>query len=154
MKKITFALLVILFLILQSVWNLQPFSHRGSDASALADTSQRNPNGSSELALLMREMQSYTHRAKAHLNTDTVPETYPQAFDKLHSATVTPGISKNEFFNTFADVYLKSVKDYSGSSAGNRTETYNAMVSACLSCHAEHCPGPVPVIKKMMWDPK
>lgn len=153
MKKSLVTITLLLFIIF-----IMPIVPSGTDAytnnGALADTSQRNPNGSSELALLMREMQSYTHRAKAHLNTDTVPETYPQAFDKLHSATVTPGISKNDFFNTFADVYLKAVKDYSGSNAGNRTETYNAMVSACLSCHAEHCPGPVPVIKKMMWDPK
>lgn len=154
MKKPAFALIVILFLVLQSVWNVPSFIGSGSGAFLWADTSQRNPNGSSELALLMREMQSYTHRAKAQLNSDTVPETLPPGFDKLHSATVTPGIVKNEFFNTFADVYLKAVKDYSASNPSNRAETYNTMVSACLSCHAEHCPGPVPVIKKMMWDPK
>ena len=115
---------------------------------------QDNPNGSSELSKLMREMQQYTNRAKEGLKTNAKPEPYPIAFDKIHTAKITEGMSKSDYYGSFADLYVASVKNYAKSSKANRLETYNNMVSARLACHSQHCPGPVPVIKKMMWDPK
>ncbi len=115
---------------------------------------QDNPNGSSELSKLMREMQDYTNRAKAGLKTNAKPEPYPVAFDKIHSAKITDGMSKSDYYGSFSDLYVMSVKNYAKSGKSNRVETYNNMVSACLACHSQHCPGPVPVIKKMMWSPK
>ena len=115
---------------------------------------QDNPNGSSELSKLMRDMQQYTNRAKEGLKTNAKPEPYPAAFDKVHTAKITEGMSKSDYYGSFADLYVASVKNYAKSSKANRLETYNNMVSACLACHSQHCPGPVPVIKKMMWDPK
>lgn len=115
---------------------------------------QDNPNGSSELSKLMRDMQQYTNRAKEGLKTNAKPEPYPVAFDKIHTAKITEGMSKSDYYGSFADLYVMSVKNYAKSGKSNRVETYNNMVSACLACHSQHCPGPVPVIKKMMWEPK
>lgn len=117
-------------------------------------TSQNNPNGSSELSTLMRDMQQYTNRAKEALKSGAKPEPYPAKFDKIHTAKITEGMSKSDYYKSFADLYVMSVKNYAKSTKADRVETYNNMVSACLACHSQHCPGPVPVIKKMKWDPK
>lgn len=122
--------------------------------SVMADTSFVNPNGSSELSLLMREMQAYTNNAKKALQNNTNPAPYPESFNKIYSATISDGMSKSDFYKQFADIYLTAVKNYSKSNNQERAENYNNMVNACLACHSQHCPGPVPVIKKMVWDPE
>lgn len=119
-----------------------------------ASSQDNNPNGSSDLSKLMREMQQYTNRAKEGLKTGAKPEAYPKSFDKIHTAKITEGMSKSDYYKSFADLYVASVKNYAKSSKTNRVETYNNMVSACLACHSQHCPGPVPAIKKMIWESK
>ncbi|MDQ3051474.1 MAG: hypothetical protein M3Q95_11355 [Bacteroidota bacterium] len=121
--------------------------------TATADTTFANPNGSSELAVLMRDMQVYSNKAKADVKSGKSPAPYPTAFDKIHTARISEGMSKSEFYKSFADLYVMSVKNYATSTPAIRIETYNNMVSACLACHSQHCPGPVPAIKKLMIEP-
>ena len=116
---------------------------------ASADTTDVNPNGSSELSLLMRDMQKYTNQAKADLKAGKTPASFPADFNKLFTAKISENNSKSEFYNQFGELYISSVKNYASSSTENRVETYNNMVNACLACHSQHCPGPGPVIKKM-----
>lgn len=116
---------------------------------ATADTIDVNPNGSSELSLLMRDMQKYTNQAKADLKAGKSPAPFPAAFNKLFTAKISENNTKSDFYNQFGELYISSVKNYASSTAENRIETYNNMVNACLACHSQHCPGPVPVIKKM-----
>jgi hypothetical protein len=108
-----------------------------------------NPNGASELATLMRKMEKFSIAAREDVKNGKQPELFPVEFDKIHTAKVTPKMEKSEYYNSFADLYLMSVKNYTSSSPQERINTYNNMVSACLACHTQHCPGPVPAIKKM-----
>lgn len=117
--------------------------------SALADTTDRNPNGSSELSMLMRDMQKYTTDAKADIKGGKTPAPYPAEFDKVHTAKISEGVSKSDYYKQFADLYVMAVKNYATSTPATRVETYNNMVSSCLACHSQHCPGPVPAIRKM-----
>ncbi len=110
-----------------------------------------NPNGMSELAILMRDMQKYTNDAKAAIKAGKPPLAYPVSFDKIYTAKISDGMHKSDFYKSFADLYIMSVKNYNNSKPEQLIETYNNMVSACLACHSQHCPGPVPVIKKMTW---
>jgi len=121
--------------------------------SASADTTFQNPNGTSELAMLMRDMQKYANDAKAALKAGTKPAPFPEAFKKIYTAEITEGMSKSDFYTQFADLYITAVKNYSTSTAELRVDAYNNMVNSCLACHSQHCPGPVPVIRKMIWDP-
>ena len=120
---------------------------------ANADTTYVNPNGSSELAVLMRDMQNYSNEAKAAVKSGKAPLPYPVRFDKIHTAKISDGSSKSDYYKSFADLYVMSVKNYASSTPVTSIETYNNMVSACLACHSQHCQGPVPVIKKMMIEP-
>ena len=132
-----------------SILSMQMILPEQSDSVALADTTYKNPNGSSELALLMREMQTYSNIAKGDVKNGKKPGAYPVSFDKIYTAEISESMSKSEYYKSFADLYIMSVKNYATSSPENRVDTYNNMVSACLACHSQHCPGPVPVIKKL-----
>ena len=118
--------------------------------TAFADTTYANPNGSSELTVLMRDMQAYSNQAKADIAAGKKPAKYPAKFDKIHTAKISDGMSKSDYYKSFADLYVMSVKNYANSTTAQRVETYNNMVNSCLACHSQHCPGPVPVIKKMI----
>ena len=97
-------------------------------------------------------MQKYTNQAKADIKSGKSPAPYPSAFDKVHSAKISDGMEKSDYYKSFGDLYIMTVKNYASSTPENRVETYNNMVAACLACHSQHCPGPVPVIKKMKWE--
>lgn len=144
---------ILLILLIGIILSARSFVSEHSDSSLYADTTYKNPNGSSELALLMRHMQEYTNDAKEALANDKSPAAFPGGFNNIYTAKISDGMSKSDFYNQFADLYLTAVKNYSVSDKANRAETYNNMVSACLACHSQHCPGPVPVIRKMVWDP-
>ena len=141
---LTFVLLIAGVLMLQVVVPDQAIS------TAVADTTYANPNGSSELALLMREMQAYSNQAKEDIAAGKKPAKYPAKFDKIHTAKISDSMSKSDYYNSFADLYIMSVKNYATSTSAQRVDTYNNMVNSCLACDSQHCPGPVPVIKKMM----
>lgn len=108
-----------------------------------------NPNGSSELSQLMRQMQSAADSAKQMIRNGDVPRNFPEAFLKIHTAQPTDSDTKKESFDGFATHYLNSLKTLYSSSKADAPKHYNAMVEACLSCHYEHCPGPIKAINKL-----
>ncbi len=142
--------LITLFVLLVVILTFQTIAPESSIQVANADTTDLNPNGSSELSKLMREMQKFTGEAKKTLISETAPASFPTSLDKIYTAKISEGVNKSEFYKQFADLYVMSVKNYASSNSENRIETYNNMVNACLACHSQHCPGPVPTIKKMM----
>ncbi len=118
--------------------------------TAGTDTTDLNPNGSSELSFLMREMYNHALSSRNLALEEKKNEEFPEAFNKIHTAVPTDRFTKNEHFDSFADVYLNSVKSYAATDEANLKLNYNNMVSSCLACHASHCPGPIPKIKKLL----
>jgi len=126
--------------------------HESSTFSALADTTDINPNGSSELALLMRKMNQHVQQAREDVQNGRIPQAYPSEFEKIYSATPTTETTKKEYFNHYADVYISALRSYSKSEQENQKKNYNNLVSACIVCHTTHCPGPLMVIEKLPLD--
>ncbi|MBL7896814.1 MAG: hypothetical protein JNK50_16060 [Bacteroidia bacterium] len=108
-----------------------------------------NPNGDSELALLMRAMRDTTKSFKEMIMAGKVPTKFPDVFLKIHSAQPTDNETKKPSFNGFADGYLAALKNLSSSDDLNVKVNYNALVQACENCHSEHCPGPLGTIRKL-----
>lgn len=108
-----------------------------------------NPNGSSELAQLMREMQTSAEAAKQTVAAGGVPKNFPAAFSKIHTAEPTDSETKKESFDAFAAHYLNRLELLYKSSKEDARKNYNAVVEACLSCHYDHCPGPIKAINKL-----
>ncbi len=108
-----------------------------------------NPNGDSELALPMREMEANAIDMKKFIETGRVP-----ASDYDHSTlfTATPteeGKTDLPEYKTMAQSYLDAMKSLQSANQENVTGAYKDMVNMCLSCHKSMCPGPVVRIEKL-----
>ena len=120
------------------------------NATVVNDSTDMNPNGSSDLSLLMREMLDHAQSARKLALENKVDTTIPASFIKIHTATATDFETKNSYYDTFADLYLNAVKSYGKASNTEAISNYNNLVNTCLACHSTHCPGPVPRIKKLL----
>lgn len=109
-----------------------------------------NPNGSSELSLLMRQMHDRAAEMKQLVEQGKQLGSFPEEFKNLNTAVPTDSTTKKSSFDAFAQNYLSALQSVYHSEEGMVTSKYNEMVNACLSCHSDHCPGPVPKIKKLV----
>ena len=108
-----------------------------------------NPNGDSELALLMREMKSSSESLREKIKQGNLPEKFPEEFLKIHTAKPTDSETKKASFDGFADSYLNNLQTLFHSPKEDLTKNYNAVITACANCHSEHCPGPLKAINKL-----
>ena len=111
--------------------------------------SDRNPNGVSELAALMRTMEAQTETWKKEIEAGQAElDPVPDVYRTLKTAVPTEKEMKNEFFDGFSD-------DFNGYAAAlvkarkkDRKTAFNTMVGGCMNCHTQMCPGPVKRIRK------
>lgn len=122
----------------------------GPSKQVQADSSDINPNGSSELSILMRDMYDHALAARKLALNGEKDVAFPKEFNKIHTATPTDETTKNSYYDTFADVYLNALKTYSGTASEELKSNYNNLVNTCLACHSSHCPGPIPRIRKLL----
>ncbi len=106
-----------------------------------------NPNGDSELALLMRDMYDDGMVTKQQMLEGKKPEVKAK-YHQLHTAKATqPEKVATPNFNAFASAYEAAVNNFLESDAAHRSETYHNMIDACMNCHQDICPGPTRKIK-------
>lgn len=109
-----------------------------------------NPNGTSELSMLMRQMHDRADEMKQLIAQGKMPGTFPEEFARLNTATPTDSLTKKPSFEGFSKNYISALQSVYQSDESAVTAKYNEMVNACLACHSDHCPGPVPKIKKLI----
>lgn len=109
-----------------------------------------NPNGDSELALLMRKMIKHLETEHAAILANQAAVSYPAEFEKIKTAKRTETKDVSENFQAESDIYLNSLKAYHNSTAENRITNYNNLVNSCVNCHMNECPGPVKTINKLI----
>lgn len=112
-------------------------------------TKPLNPNGDSELALLMREMLHSSENLKEMIKQGNLPKEFPEAFLKIHTAKPTDSETKKTSFDGFANNYLSNLQMLYNSPKDELTQNYNSVITACANCHSEHCPGPLKAINKL-----
>lgn len=117
--------------------------------SSSSCTKPVNPNGDSELALLMRNMLQSAKSMKELVKEGKMPEKFPEEFLKIHTAKPTDSETKKASFDGFASNYINNLQTFYASPKEELTKNYNAVVNACVSCHLEHCPGPLTAINKL-----
>jgi hypothetical protein len=106
-----------------------------------------NPNGDSELALLMREMFADGLRIKGQLERDE-PPTGLRKFTSIHSAIPTDSTVKTAEYTAFANAYLEAARQLEAQDSLS-VFRFNTMVDQCMNCHTAFCPGPKKRIKKL-----
>ena len=107
-----------------------------------------NPNGSSELALLMREMTTYTQSLGETIRKDSLIP-FPVHFKAIHTAIPTDSTVKGDIFTGHADLYLNALDILYKGEKQERIENYNNLITSCISCHENFCRGPIKRITKM-----
>ena len=108
-----------------------------------------NPNGDSELALLMRDMFKDGMQVKQQLLDGKAPVVACD-FQKIYTAEATqPEKVASPQFAVMASSYERTVKTLQAAQPENRVTAYNYMVDACMQCHQTMCPGPMVKIRKM-----
>jgi len=133
------------FLLLSAVILLQ----LGSISCSNSGAKPLNPNGDSELALLMREMHDDGMRTKKQLLEGKTPS-IKVAYEKLTTAKATePEKAASPEYAAYATIYETAVQNFLERRGNEQIESYTTMVNACMNCHQQICPGPMVKIKKM-----
>lgn len=145
MKKLIFLLLSSLFFAACS----ESPKQATKETQEKTITNPINPNGDSELALLMREMEAHWKVTKQHIQEGKDIPALP-SFGSLLTATPTDESMKNETFDGFAKAYLTKIQNLGKADAAHKKEAYNEVVNACVYCHDFSCGGPIPRIKKLL----
>lgn len=106
-----------------------------------------NPNGDSELALLMRDMFEESDSLK-QLVVHGKQLSGLKKYQDIHSAIPTDPTVTGPVFEAFAEAYIQSIKALETADSSS-VFNFNHMVHQCMNCHTEFCPGPKKRIKKL-----
>ena len=108
-----------------------------------------NPNGDSELAILMRDMYDEGMLIKQDIIEGKEPKMKVN-YHLIHTATPTEeGKNTTPEYIHFAKAYEEAVAQFKNASETERSSAYQNMVQNCMNCHNSICPGPMVRIEKM-----
>ena len=108
-----------------------------------------NPNGDSELALLMRAMYDEARQIKKQL-ANGEPVTITLDHEAILTAHATePDKAASETFKSFAKTYLQAIEELKIAPPERRVNIYDQMVATCMGCHQMLCPGPMARIRHL-----
>ncbi len=145
----TFLLFFVFFLEQCSNKSEQQSAEKIVGDSASCTKKPVNPNGDSELSVLMRTMLHSSESMKELIKKGDLPKEFPEAFLKIHSAKPTDSETKKASFDGFANNYIDNLHALYNSPKADLTKHYNALITACANCHTDHCPGPLKAINKL-----
>ena len=113
-----------------------------------------NPNGDSELALLMREMYDDGMKTKQQLLEGKQPEVHVK-YKQIHTAKKTETLKVDATsFSSYASAYEAAMDSFIATDASNKVAAYQLMVNSCMNCHQIVCPGPKVKIQHMYFTEK
>ncbi len=119
------------------------------DSTVCSSKKPLNPNGDSELALLMRSMNTSTASFRELIKQGKLPEKFPEEFLKIHTAKPTDPATSTPIFEGFATSYLNGLNKLYASPKDQLTSNFNIFVQGCVDCHQQFCPGPIKTINKL-----
>ena len=151
-KALVFITLAFVIIFLSQCKQADKSSASVSENTSCGKTKSLNPNGDSELALLMRHMYDSLNSMNKLIKNGGVPSRFPESFLKIHTAKPTTSTTKLESFDAFADDYIRTLKLLYNSPKADLNKNYNSLVQKCANCHEASCPGPLKKIYKLKLD--
>jgi len=108
-----------------------------------------NPNGDSELALLMRSMYEDLDSIKKQLERGD-STLLSLNHEKILSAHATePHKAASPEYKAFAAGYLNLIEALDKAQQTDQILIYESLVESCINCHQSLCPGPIVKINKL-----
>jgi hypothetical protein len=118
----------------------------GSPGNLIKST--RNPNGDSELAVLMRRFVDDLRDVRTKLEAkEPLAPLYP-THRKMRCAWPTKPEERDQNYDNRAVGYLAAVRAFDREPG---KATFNAIIDGCVHCHAQSCGGPLDFIDGMRW---
>lgn len=108
-----------------------------------------NPNGDSELSLIMRKMATLAEQNAIAIREGKELAPYDGSFDKMLDAERSMHIEE-DFFQGMAKTYIATINKLYEAKPEERVALHNNLIQTCQSCHNETCRGPLKRIDKMM----
>ena len=131
------------------VFGLNACKSEKEKEEACAPTSL-NPNGDSELALLMRDMAKLSEDNAIALREGKELVPYNGEFTAMKKAERTMKDFDETFFQGMSDKYLSDMQKLYEAKPAERIALHNNVVESCQACHNQICPGPLKRIDKML----
>lgn len=145
MKKIVFVLMLILPVLFTTACKQK---QETSDEESCAPL---NPNGDSELALLMRKMAKLNEDNAVALREGKELVPYDGSFEKVIYTADRSMKVEEEFFQGMAKSYITHLnKLYAAGPQDDKAALHNNVVQSCQDCHGQTCRGPLKRIDKML----
>lgn len=109
-----------------------------------------NPNGDSELALLMRKLFYDTDSLRQSILADdfVIHGNFIQQLEQIHSAIPTDSTVKTPAFESFNNALINQANRLQ--TAEDKVDVFNKLVNSCIDCHQTVCPGPIKRIKQLI----
>ena len=129
-----------------------------SNSKNECESEQVNPNGESELALLMRDLHQNTLEIKNNLFlndsidnnlSSNLIDKFKYNYQAIKTANPTESNLRDDgIYNGYADLYINSVDKF----LNNKSQkNYNSMVTNCIQCHQHFCLGAISKINKLYY---
>ena len=148
MKKVA-QIITSLLLIITVVVSCNQETKKEENTIAPKKVKPLNPNGDSELALLMRSMYEEAENIRNQIKRGE-KVTITLDHGKILSAHATePEKAERAEFKAFGAAYLENIDKLKTADSSQVITIYKDMVSNCMSCHQALCPGPIVRIKKL-----
>ncbi len=108
-----------------------------------------NPNGDSELALLMRSMYDDGMAMKLAIKNGDAPLSHIDISKLYTSEPTVTGKADTPEYQAFALAYEAAFKGLGQAQEDQKAQAYKTLVNSCIACHKSVCPGPIVRIEKM-----
>lgn len=108
-----------------------------------------NPNGDSEMSLLMRDMVISLDDIRLMIQDNKVNKKLYFDFKEIHKSEVTDSSFLFDGFNLMSKNFSSLLDSLE---LNVNSKNYNNLIESCLSCHVLVCPGPISKIDKMFID--
>jgi len=111
-----------------------------------------NPNGDTELALLMRSLFDESLVMRQAIEAGNAPVfTYdPAAILTAHATE--PEKAASPAYKSLGAAYIAATDALKNASPENRKSYYQGMVHSCIACHEQLCPGPTRKINRLFFE--
>lgn len=117
-----------------------------------AKTTVFNPNGDSELALLMRDLFDEGMAAKAAIAEGRQPVFRLDPQDIFTAHATEPAKAASPEYQALGKAYLAAARALETAEPGERKAYYQGVVHSCMACHEQLCPGPTRKIRRMYFE--
>ena len=108
-----------------------------------------NPNGASELALLMRVMQRDLATARDAIIAGASVPSMSTAHAKMRCAWPTEPGDRNASYDALAQAYVGAVQALEAAPAESQRAAHDRVLDTCVACHQTTCLGPIPAIQAL-----